>query len=60
MALTDPLAQAGRVNQIRRDGWILALGDIPGHNVAALSDDNRIEGGGCARTLYLSIVAYFD
>ena len=42
-AFADPLPQAGSAHQIRCNGWILALGDIPGHNLAAPDVDHQVE-----------------
>lgn len=39
----DPLSQAGSAHQIGCDGWILALGDIPGHNFATPDVYHQIE-----------------
>ena len=41
--LADTFAQAGPAHQIRSDGWILALGDIPGHHLSAPDVDPQVE-----------------
>ncbi len=41
--LADPLAQASPAHQIRCNGWILTLIDIPGHDLAAPDVDHQVE-----------------
>jgi len=41
--LADLLSQAGSAHQIRCNGWILALGDIPGNDLAAPDVDHQVE-----------------
>jgi len=42
-ALTDPLSQTSPADQIRCDGWILSLSNVPGHHLAAPDVDDQIE-----------------
>jgi len=41
--LADLLSQAGSVHQIHSNGWILALGDTPGNDLAVPDADHHIE-----------------
>jgi len=42
-AFADPLSEVGPTHQIRFNGGILSLGNIPGHNLAAPNVDYQVE-----------------
>ena len=42
-ALADPLSQASPADQIRCNGWIFSLSNIPGHHLAAPDVDHQVE-----------------
>jgi len=42
-AFADPLSQAGPAHQIRCNGGVFSLGDIPGHHLAAPDADHQVE-----------------
>ena len=42
-ALADPLSQASPAYQIRCNGWIFSLSNIPGHDLAAPDVDHQVE-----------------
>ncbi len=50
-ALADPLSQASPAYQIRCNGWIFSLSNIPGHHLAAAYVEHQVEESQIPRTV---------